>query len=51
MLRIQIRDPATFRPLDLGSGMGKNQDPEPGSGSGMNIQDHISESLETGKKY
>jgi hypothetical protein len=27
--------------------MGKNQDPDPGSGSGMNIPDHISESLET----
>jgi hypothetical protein len=27
--------------------MGKNEDPEPGSGSGMNILDHISESLET----
>jgi hypothetical protein len=27
--------------------MGKNQDPDPGSGSGMNIQEHISESLKT----
>jgi hypothetical protein len=25
----------------------KNQDPDPGCGSGMNIPDHISESLET----
>jgi hypothetical protein len=29
------------------SGWVKNQDPDPGSGSGMNIPDHISESLET----
>jgi hypothetical protein len=27
--------------------MGKNLDPDPESGSGMNIPDHISESLET----
>jgi hypothetical protein len=26
--------------------MGKNQDPDPGSKAGMNIPDHISESLE-----
>ncbi len=32
-----------FRPLDPGSGMGK----ESRSGSGMNLPDHISESLET----
>jgi hypothetical protein len=27
--------------------MDKNQNPDPGSGSGMNIPDHISESIET----
>jgi hypothetical protein len=45
VLRIQIRDPVPFWPLDPGSGMGKKQDPDPESG--MNIPDHISESLET----
>ncbi len=34
-LRIRIRDPVPFWPLDPGSGMGKNQDP----GSGINIPD------------
>ncbi len=43
VLRIRIRDPVPFWPLDLGSGMGKKS----GSGSGMNSPDHISESLET----
>ncbi len=34
--------------LTPGTGMDKkNQDPDPGSVSGMNIPDHISESLET----
>ncbi len=46
MLPIRIRDPVPFLPLDPGSEMGKkNQDLDPGSGSGMNISDHISESL------
>jgi hypothetical protein len=36
-----IRDRCLFDPLDPGSGMGKK------SRSGMNIPDHISESLET----
>jgi hypothetical protein len=36
-----ILDPELFWPLDPGSGMGKK------SRSGMNIPDHISESLET----
>jgi hypothetical protein len=40
---LRIRDPVPFRPLDLGSGMGKKT----GSESGMNNPDHISESLET----
>jgi hypothetical protein len=35
-----------FWPLDPGSGMGKKQDPDPGSASGINIPEHISESLE-----
>jgi hypothetical protein len=43
VLRIQIRNPVLLDPLDLGSGMGKNQR----SGSRMNIQDHIFESLDT----
>jgi hypothetical protein len=43
-LRIRIRDPVPFRPLDPDSGMGKKS----GSGSGMSNQDHISASLETG---
>ncbi len=43
VLRIRIRDPVPFLPLDPGSGMGKKS----GSGSGMNNPDHISESLET----
>jgi hypothetical protein len=43
MLRIRIRDPVPFWPLD--PGWVKNQDPR--SGSGMNITDHISESFET----
>jgi hypothetical protein len=49
LLRIRIRDPVPFRPLDPESGMGKKS----GSGSGMNNPDHISESLETifGLKY
>jgi hypothetical protein len=34
-----------FCPWD--QGWVKNQDPDPGSRSGMNITDHISESLET----
>jgi hypothetical protein len=41
VLRIRIRDPVPV--LTPGSGMGKKS----GSGSGMNIPDHISESLET----
>jgi hypothetical protein len=41
---MRIRDLVPFLPLDPGSAMGKNQDPDPGSG--MNIPDHISESLE-----
>jgi hypothetical protein len=45
VLRIRIRDPAPFLPLDMGSGMGKKSGS--GSGSWMNNQDHISESLET----
>ncbi len=45
MLKIRIWDLLPF--FTPGSGMGKNQDPEPGSGSGMNIPDHILESLET----
>jgi hypothetical protein len=45
VLRIRIRDPVYFGPLDPGSGMGKNQDPDPGPG--MNIPNHFSESLET----
>ncbi len=45
VLRIRIRDPVHFWPLD--PGWEKNQDQDPGSGSGMNIPDHISESLET----
>jgi hypothetical protein len=44
VLRIPIRDPVPFWPLDPGSGMGKKS----GSGSaGMNNPDHISESLKT----
>ncbi len=43
----RIRDPGSGAFLTPGSGMGKNEDPQPGSGSGMNIPDHISESLET----
>ncbi len=43
VLRIQIRNPVPFWPLDPKAWMGKNQI----SGSGMNIPDHISESLET----
>jgi hypothetical protein len=48
VLRIRVRDLVPFSPLDPGSGMGKKikiriRDPE----SGMNIPDHISESLET----
>jgi hypothetical protein len=43
VLRIRIRDPVLLDPLDLGSGMGKNQR----SGSRMNILDHIFESLDT----
>jgi len=37
VLRIRIWDPVLLDPLDLGSGMGKNQR----SGSRMNIPDHI----------
>jgi hypothetical protein len=40
---LRIHDPVHFCPLDPGSGMGKKSR----SGSGMNIPDHISESLET----
>jgi hypothetical protein len=40
VLRIRIRDPVPFGPLDPESGMRKK------SGSGMNNPDHISESLE-----
>jgi hypothetical protein len=38
VLRIRIRDPVPFWPLDPESGMGKKS----GSGSGMNNPDHIS---------
>ncbi len=41
VLRICIRDPVPFLPRD--PGWVKNSDP----GSGMNILDHISESLQT----
>ncbi len=41
VLRIRIRDPVPFWPLDPGSGMGKKS----GSGSGMNNPDQVSESL------
>ncbi len=44
VLRIRIRDPGTFEPLD--PGWVKNQDPGSGSGSGTNIPDHISENSE-----
>jgi hypothetical protein len=37
VLRIRIRDPVPFRPLDPGSGMGRKS----ASGSGMNNPDHI----------
>jgi hypothetical protein len=49
VLRIRIRDPVPFWPLDPESGMGKKS----GSGSVMNNPDHISEGLETffGLKY
>jgi hypothetical protein len=43
VLRIWILDPVPFRPLDPGFGMSSKSR----SGSGMNIPDHISESLET----
>jgi hypothetical protein len=43
VLLIRIRDPVLFWPLHPGSGMGKKTR----SGTGMNIPDHISESLET----
>jgi hypothetical protein len=43
VLRIRIRDPVPFGPLDPGWIKNKNLDP----GSGMNIPDHISESIET----
>ncbi len=42
-IRIRIRDPVPFWPLYPRSGMGKKSR----SGSGINIPDHISESLET----
>ncbi len=47
VLRIRIRDPVPFWPLD--PGWIKNQDPDPGSESGTNNPDHISDtgSLET----
>ncbi len=45
VLRIRIRDPVPF--LSLDPGWVKSQDPDLGFGSGMNIPDHISESLET----
>jgi hypothetical protein len=38
IISLRIRDPAPFRPLDLGSGMGKKSR----NGSGMNSPDHIS---------
>jgi hypothetical protein len=41
VLRIRILDPVPFKPLDLGSRMGKK------TGSGTNNLDHISKSLET----
>ncbi len=40
---VAVRDPVPFWPLDPGSRMGKKLR----SGSGLNILDHISESLET----
>jgi hypothetical protein len=47
VLRIRIRDPVPFWPLNPGPGMGKNQDLYPGSASGMSNPDHFSESAET----
>jgi hypothetical protein len=49
---IRIRDLGSGAFLTPRSGIGepgwvKNQNPDSGSGSGMNIRDHISESLET----
>ncbi len=43
VLRIRIRDPVPFWPLDPGSGKGKKS----WSGSGMNNPDHNLQSLET----
>jgi hypothetical protein len=43
-IRIRIRDAVLFRPLDPGSGSGMKY---PGAESGINISDHISESLVT----
>jgi hypothetical protein len=58
VLRIRIRDTGSrirclFDPRIRDPEWVKNQDPDPGSGSGMNVPDHISESLETifGLKY
>jgi|688.fasta_scaffold1733447_1 hypothetical protein len=45
-VNIKLHCPESVDP-DLGS----VADPDPGSGSGMNILDHISESLETLLKY
>jgi hypothetical protein len=42
VLRIRILDPGSGSSLNPGSGMGKKSR----SGSGMNVPDHISESLE-----
>jgi hypothetical protein len=48
VLRIRIRDRCLFDPWIRDPGwVPKNQDPDPGSRSGMNIPDHISESLGT----
>jgi hypothetical protein len=46
---VAVRDPGSGAFLTPGSDSVwvKNQDPDPRSGFGMNIPDHISESLET----
>jgi hypothetical protein len=49
VLRIRIRDPVLFLPLDPGyrirDGYLNDQDRDPGSGFRMNIPDHISENF------
>jgi hypothetical protein len=46
VLWIQIRDPLLFWPLDPDPGSEMKKNPDPGSEIGMNVPDHISESLE-----